>query len=60
LRDFRFLTSLAVNSMTHYLNGARNILLKFLTGHGRAKEIRHWGLDPGGEAKAAPLAELDF
>jgi putative transposase len=40
------------------VNGARNILLKFLTEHERAEAIRHWGLDPG--ASSDPLAELDF
>lgn len=39
-------------------NGARNILLKFLTEHKRAEEIRRWGLAPG--ESADPLAELDL
>jgi putative transposase len=40
------------------VNGARNILLKFLTEHKRAEAIRRWGLDPG--ASSDPPAELDF
>lgn len=41
-------------------NGARNILLKFLTEHERAEEIRRWGLAPGGSVCTDPLAELDL
>jgi len=39
-------------------NGARNILLKFLTENKMAEAIRHWVLAPGGDAKAHPLAGL--
>lgn len=35
-------------------NGARNILLKFLTEHKMAEAIRHWVLAPGDNAKAGP------
>jgi len=42
------------------VNGARNILLKFLTEHERAEAIRRWGLAPGGGANANPPAELDM